>query len=455
MPGNDFRGGTWGAHGVIVFSAVGRLLRVPDTGGWPTLVRTIDSGAKESFHQWPWFLPDGLHVLFLAQDSTSRRAKDRWGHADICAASIHNPAPTRIVESFGGAQYAAGWLLSREPRRLIAQPFDPERLTLQDTPHDLRDRLASDNLGPGFAVSREVMVVDRPSPIRHQLVWMDRTGKTLGTAGPVATITAFALAPDERRVAASVTDSDSLKYDLWLFDTGREESTRLTYQGRSQQPVWSLDGRHIYFTGSRLELRTLAIGTMAEEACLENPGSFVRFLDVTQDGQYLVFMAEARATSAEIWIVHIGHPDERRALVQGAFAATQARVSPDCRWLAYTLVLPSGREIFLQPFDRPGDRIQVSVKGGIGPVWRDDAQELYYEGPEGLMAVLVSESGGALEVGTPQKLFSIRTQGLVPTNNHNVEVAAHGEKFLVNTIVGDSDNVPLEVTLNWTTGLEQ
>jgi hypothetical protein len=28
-------------------------------------------------------------------------------------------------------------------------------------------------------------------------------------------------------------------------------------------------------------------------------------------------------------------------------------------------------------------------------------------------------------------------------------VAAHGQKFLVNTIVGDSDNVPLEMTLNW------
>ena len=38
---------------------------------------------------------------------------------------------------------------------------------------------------------------------------------------------------------------------------------------------------------------------------------------------------------------------------------------------------------------------------------------------------------------------------------HNFEVAAHGQKFLVNTIVGDSDNAPLEVTLNWTTGLKK
>jgi hypothetical protein len=119
------------------------------------------------------------------------------------------------------------------------------------------------------------------------------------------------------------------------------------------------------------------------------------------------------------------------------------------------LDLPSGSELFAQPFDRPGDRLQVSVQGGMGPVWRDDGRELYYEGPEGLMAVPMTERDGALAAGTPQKLFAIRTQGQVVNQPHNFEVAAHGQKFLVNTIVGDSDNAPLEVTLNWTAGLKR
>jgi hypothetical protein len=67
--------------------------------------------------------------------------------------------------------------------------------------------------------------------------------------------------------------------------------------------------------------------------------------------------------------------------------------------------------------------------------------------------VAITERDGALDAGTPQKLFAIRTQGSVINQPHNFEVAAHGQKFLVNTIVGDSDNNPLEVTLNWTTGL--
>ena len=71
------------------------------------------------------------------------------------------------------------------------------------------------------------------------------------------------------------------------------------------------------------------------------------------------------------------------------------------------------------------------------------------------MAVAISERGGALEAARPQKLFSVRTQGDTGNQPHNVEVAAHGQKFLVNTIIGDSDSVPLEVTLNWTAALKR
>jgi hypothetical protein len=34
----------------------------------------------------------------------------------------------------------------------------------------------------------------------------------------------------------------------------------------------------------------------------------------------------------------------------------------------------------------------------------------------------------------------------VPNQPHNVEVAACGQMSLLNTIVGDSDNVPIEMT---------
>jgi len=450
VPGTIFRGGTWGSRGVIVFAqGTGGLLQVPDTGGTPAPVTTLDEGAREASHVGPWFLPDGRHLLFLALAIGQARGI-------IWATSISDPVRTRLVESSGPAAYAAGWLLSTTdaPRSLIAQVFDPERLMLRGMPQPVRDRLPGANTGgaPGFAVSSTgVLIVDRlASPRVSQLVWMDRTGREMATVSRPAAISSFALAPDEGRVVASVGDTDAAKSDLWLFEAGRPDGTRLTYEGTGIRPLWSRDGRRIYFTGSQ-DLRTFAIGATTS-ASFENPGPFVHFEDVTRDGRYVIFKSSNEV--AEIWIQRVDS-GERRALVQASFRARWPRVSPDSRWLAYTLDLPSGPEVFAQPFDRPGDRIQVSVKGGFGPVWRDDGRELYYESPGGLMAVPMTERGGALEAGTPQLLFRIRTQGNVFNQPHNVEVASHGQKFLVNTIVGDSDNVPLEITLNWMAELKK
>lgn len=284
---------------------------------------------------------------------------------------------------------------------------------------------------------------------------MDRVGRVVETIGPGAAIKDFWLAPDERRVAANITDVDSLKTDLWLFDPQREGGSRLTFQVDTRQPQWDLDGRRMYFTTMPgFGLWTQAVGATEPER-FENPGGFFHFEDITKDGRYFVFKQQGERTPAAIWIQRIGSPSERRAIVQSQFAATQPRVSPDGRWLAYTLQLPRGPDVFVHPFDRPGDRIQVSRTDGTGAIWRGDSRELYYEGTDGLMAVAMTERGGALDVGTPQKLFTLHTQGLVANQPHNVEVAASGQKFLVNAIVGDSDNVPLEVTLNWTAALNK
>jgi hypothetical protein len=71
------------------------------------------------------------------------------------------------------------------------------------------------------------------------------------------------------------------------------------------------------------------------------------------------------------------------------------------------------------------------------------------------MVVTTSDAGNSLGTGTPQKLFDVHTQWFASNQPHNAEVAANGQKFLVNTIVGNSDNAVLEVTLNWMKGLRR
>jgi len=445
--------GAWSPRGVIVFQSIGAgLSQVSDTGGTPTPVTTLDGANGEISHSSPWFLPDGRRLMFLALAANQIRGV-------IWAVGLDDPTRTRLVESTGGAAYADGWLLTTidGPRTLHAQRFDADRLMVGGAGQPVRDRLGNASTAGrhGFSVSSTgVLVVDRPPAARRQLTWLDRSGRTIATVGPAGGIREFSLAPDEQRAAANLDDEQGGGLDLWVFSSDQPEGTRLTYGSVVSRPMWSSDGRVVHFTGRpNMELRSLKVGSSEPER-FENPGGFVHFEDVTSDGRYLLFKTSFAATT-EIWLQRVDDPSQRRALVKSPFPASQARVSPNGRWLTYTLNLPGGPQIFIQPFDRPGERMQVSRTGGTSAVWRGDSVELYYEGRDGLTAVGLSEQGGSPVIGAAQTLFGIRTQGLTVNQPHNIAVAANGQKFLVNAIVGDSDNVPLEVTLNWTTGLKK
>ncbi len=92
----------------------------------------------------------------------------------------------------------------------------------------------------------------------------------------------------------------------------------------------------------------------------------------------------------------------------------------------------------------------------MGPVWRSDGREMFYESADGkVMAVPVETVGSEFRAGTPVELFAIRTQGVVNGQPRNFEVSADGKRFLVNTMAGDSDNAPIEMIVNWTAGLKK
>src|SRR5262249_52665013 len=62
------REGTWSTQGVILIGGQnGPLLRVPAAGGQPLHATELDTSQKETTHDYPYFLPDGRHYLFMAR----------------------------------------------------------------------------------------------------------------------------------------------------------------------------------------------------------------------------------------------------------------------------------------------------------------------------------------------------------------------------------------------------
>lgn len=204
----------------------------------------------------------------------------------------------------------------------------------------------------------------------------------------------------------------------------------------------------------RVRTMSLAIGAGQQAEPFVNPeDTAYRVKDLTADGQF--FLADNLSGATSIWIAPLNDVTKLRPLVRERFNANQSRLSPDDRWLAFTLNLPEGPQVFVQSVTG-STRVRVSSRAGIDPTWRRDGRELYYESVDGkLMAVAVNSAADEFHANEPIELFAIRTQGLVTNQPHNFEPSADGQRFLVSTVVADSDNVPIELVVNWPALLEK
>jgi dipeptidyl aminopeptidase/acylaminoacyl peptidase len=127
---------------------------------------------------------------------------------------------------------------------------------------------------------------------------------------------------------------------------------------------------------------------------------------------------------------------------------SQATLSPDGRWLAYTSTESGRNEIYVQAFASGGGRLQVSNAGGAEPRWAADGRALYYVQADSLMRVPV-EPGPTFSPGKPQALFG----GLLPPvtdSGQTYAVAPKGERFLVLRPARENAGPPeVRVVLNW------
>jgi len=91
--------------------------------------------------------------------------------------------------------------------------------------------------------------------------------------------------------------------------------------------------------------------------------------------------------------------------------------------------------------------------------WRRDGKKLFYLSPDNkLMAVTVSGQGSAFEAGAVHPLFEVRGRlagYLGSGQGYNYDVSADGQRFLVNTAVGQTTSAPITLVVNWTAALNR
>src|SRR6185369_10866839 len=94
-------------------------------------------------------------------------------------------------------------------------------------------------ISPGGAL------ITSQSGTRRQLAWFGRDGSVRPVTHEARAYVQASLSPDESRVAVTMADGQAT--DIWILDLATSGLTRLTSVQSAGIPVWSNDGRRIYF----------------------------------------------------------------------------------------------------------------------------------------------------------------------------------------------------------------
>jgi Tol biopolymer transport system component len=440
-PGNGL-GLAWGDDGNIVFNGPKGLMRVSSSGGTPEQITTLDSKKNETAHGWPFVLPGSRAILFTIENTPSPQ---------VAVVDLAKHTTSVLVQNGSSARYtASGHLIYYRTGTMFAAPFDAKRLEVTGPEAPVVEHVAAINQDGGdFTVSDTgVLVFMAGSGVsaggKTVLNWADRKG----TLEPISDAKGWGtgrLSPDMMHIANGIGSGDS--EDIWTYDVVRRTPLRLTFEGKTSNPIWSPDGRWITFVGvnqGKTALYRVASDASGKPELLVETAANAVPNSWAPDGKTLVFAQRGDDKKTHLWSVAIPGGKAVR-LHESDATEVDGEVSPDGHWLAYESTESGNSEVYVQPFPGPGPKTRISTEGGSVPRWAHNGKELFFwnfSADRQLFAVDV-QPGAVLKAGLPQPLFKAAA-------GTTWDVASDGKRFLVETpSSGSSAGRHMEVVVNW------
>ena len=296
------------------------------------------------------------------------------------------------------------------------------------------------------------------------MIWVDRSGKELGTLGEYqgSSIGALEFEPDGKRLAFSWTWTEG-NVDVYVMETDQSTARRFTLGPKADfNPIWSPDGSRIVFSternGSYDLFQKLSTGAGPESALLESPLAKAPS-DWSRDGRFLLYWQDHPKTQNDLWVLPMVGDRKPFPFADTESVESRGRFSPDGKWVAYQSDESGRFEIYVEAFLGPGGKWPVSTSGGHSPRWARNGSELYFIAADGtLMTAPIRATADIFAAGTPTALFQPRLElrrggGACTICTANYDVAADG-RFLM-TVVTEEPSVPISLILNSPTLLKK
>jgi hypothetical protein len=340
-----------------------------------------------------------------------------------------------LVPNAAGAWYSpSGHLLYTDRTGgLYAAKFDPKRLVLTSGVVPILE----DVVPASFAISPSGSVLYSTSKgsASSELMWVGRDGRAESVDSTWRADFEYpALSPDGKSLAVSVFDGAT---QLWIR---RVDGTRqkLTQSGTvNWRPSWTADSRSLAYLSNMAgrggqddyDVYRMPVDGSAPPALLLHHTFGLWEAELSRDGEWLIVRSDEEGS--------IGHLRARRLRGDTAVVpiviekdhSNQAALSPDGRWLAYTILTSGRRDIYITSFPNHASTQIVSRDGGTEPRWAHSGRELFFKGPRQMMAVEVT-LGSTFAAGPPRALFDL-TGYRSARNRQQYDVAPDGQHFVM------------------------
>ena len=441
----EARGGTWSDEGQILFAdAYGGLSRVAASGGVPTRVTIPADEPKQHRDSWPQFLPDGRRFLYLRQEGAGIEAG-----ATACLGTLGAAGARELVSGVFNALFVPpDRLLLADAAGINIQRLDLDRGQMTGEIEELSADVDRHLGHAALSVSRSGTLVYATAGSRdHRLVWVDRNEHETGVVATADAWRDVALSPDGSRLAVQriVPGAD----DIWTIDLARGVPSRFTFSPDvDDDPVWSPDGKTIAFSSVRDGIPGIyqkdVSGAEDLELLFTNHAS-VHPTAWSPDGRFLLFEQTDPKSGSDIWVLPVRGDHTPHSYLASPFSESDARFSPDGKWVAYTSDESGRQEVYVQRFPDPRDKVQVSTSGAVSPRWAPDGHELYFLSiGRQLMAVRIGLTN-PLQVGSPTRLFDTS----VDLGANRYVPSRDGKRFLFSLGLADINAAQIVVVLNW------
>jgi len=444
----------WASNDLIIVSGIlqGGLSVVSANGGKLTPLTKLDAARKEVGQGWPHLLRDGSTVVYVSVTD------EGYVNSRLAVTSLKGGEP-RLLDLVGTSPlgvYEGQLVYVSNDGVLMAAPWDDRARRTTGAPIALFEGISVTTAVGAARVALAdsgTLVYLSGAMTGEELVMVDRTGSAhqlLGQGAP-GEATSPAWSPDGRRIAVEVGSTLNTgrrgQGDIWLYDLSSSALTRLTTDGTSNSPSWSPDGRRVVFLsrrgGKMAVWRQAADGSAAAEKLFEADGPIDDAL-LAPDGHTLLYRVFP-VTS----YVDLSGSKKPTELLSGAFSPVFMALSHDGKWLAYSSNETGPSQVYVRPFPGPGAVTQVSVDGGIQPMWSADGKELLFHNGQRIMSATV-EAGAGFSVKARRVLVvgSYRPGG-APRFSRTMTMSPDGARLVMVRLGTGGADAKLVVVTNW------